>query len=90
MQIKIKPLLNTRLMKERPDFAKKHKNRSFARTVVVDEYWFTEEKGDGLFVEARPDSPIKNQFKGQQSETQTQRVKVMWLAAVCEGMKIGI
>jgi hypothetical protein len=90
VKIVIKPLLNKLLMAERLEFAKKHKRRCFKRTVCIDEKWYTEEKGDSLVVEARDSSPVPNRFKGQQAETQTQRVKVMYLAAVCEGKKIGI
>jgi hypothetical protein len=90
VKIVIKPRLNLRLMAERLMFAKKHKGRCFKRTVCIDEKWYTEEKGESLKVEARDSSPVPNRFKGQQAETQTQRVKVMYLAAVCEGKKIGI
>eukprot|EP00968_Pinguiococcus_pyrenoidosus_P025645 scaffold6550_cov162-Pinguiococcus_pyrenoidosus.AAC.1 len=89
---KTKPKLSKRMMAERLRFAERHKNYEFKRTIVLDEKWFTEEKGSLDRFEKRKSSPIKPRvaFRAATAETKTQLTKVMYLVAVCEGQKVGM
>ena len=89
IKIKKKPKLSTEMMRLRNLFAQQHMNRCFNSTVVLDEKWFSEEKVKGQCIEARSSSPLKGeQFKHKQSETDTQRTKIMYSAAVTGQHKI--
>eukprot|EP00968_Pinguiococcus_pyrenoidosus_P028419 scaffold7837_cov926-Pinguiococcus_pyrenoidosus.AAC.1 len=63
-----------------------------SRVVVIDEKWFSEEKGFKLEYEASKNSPVKPnvKYKCFAAETGTQEIKLMYLAAVAEGNPIGL
>ena len=86
-----KPWLTNDMMIQRHRFAQQNIGRSFKNIWTFDEKWFTEEKVDSQYIEARTDSPLgKQRFKAKAAETDCQRHKIMLLVAVTEEHKIGL
>ena len=96
-KVQKKPMLNKTIMKEREIHAKTHIKRSeteflksIRRTIYMDQKWFTEHKGNDDCFEARPGSPIKQHlYKSKAAETNTQRIKAMYLLVVSVAGPIG-
>ena len=91
-----KPMLSDKIMKGRATMAKKRVKgseeaylKSLKRKIFFDQKWFSEHKGTCDMVEARPNSPIKKGFKAVGGETATQRIKIMYLVAICLDGPIG-
>jgi len=93
-KVEMKPELNTNMMQERYDFAKRYlKFKGWKITVVIDEKWFTEQKNSTKRIELPKGHISKTPLKcfGPKSKDggPAQLTKVMYLAAIsCKG-KIG-
>ena len=90
IKVKIKPKLNFAGMARRLQQAMDNLDRNWDRTVVIDQKWHSEEKGTNKCIDACPDSPVRPGliYEGKQAETQTQRVKLMYVAAATGSKKI--